>query len=359
MATRKKKTFPPVSWLRRLRLRLTSRMACFVWGAIFGNTLLSQPINPLNLLLEPPEHMLSATSRQWLEQMRHGVRQLGSLFTGAAVDAIREQAPVLDSGQRLRLPAPAAPATPAPTSPAAVSPVSAPADPASHGAFAACTDQFPGQRPLHVAAISTQWAPLALCSDAFAVLYSGLTKTPLVVVEKLNRQRLQKAAGLARTDQFYADLRVPSAWRAQLQDYQGSGFDRGHLAAAANQPSVQAMAQSFALSNMVPQDPTHNRKLWAKLEADTRKYALRATGNVYVFSGTLHEGSTLTIGPSAVWIPSHLFKLVYDEAKQRAWAYVLPNKADAQITRPMDYTHFVQRTRWALLDGMPVTGTIR
>ena len=340
MVTRKKKSLSLVSWLRQLRSRLTSRMACFVWGAIFGNALLSQPINPLNLVLEPPENMLSTTSREWLETVRHGIRQLGDNFKGAALDVLRgHAAEFIPTSPR----PPAAPDTTGKTS----------------GEFAACADQFPGQRPLHVTAISTQWAALALCSDAFAVLYSGLTKTPLVVVEKLNRLRLQQANGLERTDQFYPDTRIPAAWRAQLSDYQGSGFDRGHLAAAANQPHAQAMAQSFALSNMVPQDPTHNRKVWSKLEADTRKYALRAAGNVYVFSGALHEGNTRTIGSNAVWIPSHLFKLVYDEAQQRAWAYVLPNQADAQITRPMDYASFVARTRWSLLEGLPVTGSIR
>lgn len=342
MATRKKKSSSPVSWLRQLRQRLTSRMACFVWGAIFGNAILSQPINPLNLVLEPPEKMLSAASQEWLETLRQNIRQLSEALTGAAVDVLREQAvdlvPPADGS------APAAPTAAART---------------GQRDFAACLDQFPGQRPLHVAAISTQWAPLALCSDAFAVLYSGLTKTPMVVVEKLNRQRLQQANGLERTDQFYPDTRVPESWRAQLSDYQGSGFDRGHLAAAANQPTAQAMAQSFALSNMVPQDPTHNRKLWSKLEADTRKYVLRAAGNVYVFTGALHEGQTQTLGRSAVWIPSHLFKLVYDEAQQRAWAYVLPNRGNATITRPMDYASFVQRTQWALLDGLPVKGSIR
>lgn len=341
MATRKKKSPPSVTWLRRLRQRLTSRMACFVWGAIFGNAILSQPIQPLNLILEPPENMLSAASREWLDTLRAGIRSLSTSFTGAAVDVLREQATDF-------IPPASAPAAPP-----------APSATAAHGEFAACYDQFPAQRPLQASAISTQWAPLALCSDAFAVLYSGLTKTPMVVVEKLSRARLQKAAGIERTDQFYADTRIPAAWRAALGDYQGSGFDRGHLSAAANQPSSTAMAQSFALSNMVPQDPTHNRKLWSKLESDTRKYALRAAGNVYVFSGPLHEGNTQTVGRSAVWIPSHLFKLVYDEAGQRAWAYVLPNRADAQITRPMDYASFVQRTHWSLLNGLPVTGSLR
>ncbi len=341
MATRKKNNpLPPVTWFRRLRQRLTSRMACFVWGAIFGNAVLSQPINPLNLILHPPESMLSEASKQWLQEFRSVVRGISAHFTGSALDVLRSQAADLVPSSA------GAPAPPAQTG-------------GSGGAFAACSDQFPQQRPLQVATISTQWAPLALCSDAFAVLYSGLTKTPMVVVEKLNRQRMQQAAGLERTDKFFADTRVPEAWRAALADYQDSGFDRGHLAAAANQPSAQAMAQSFALSNMVPQNPTHNRKLWSKLEADTRKYAQRATGNVYVFSGALHEGQTQTLGRNAVWIPSHLFKLVYDESQQRAWAYVLPNRADASITRPMDYASFVQRTQWPLLEGSPVLGTIR
>ena len=350
MATRKNTTLAPISWFRKIRNKLTSRLACFVWGAVFGNAILSQPINPLNLLLQPPEYMLSDTSRQWLEQFRHRIRQLSGAMQGAALDTVLQHAPALPAAALVlpKLSVPDAPSIGATGTTAT-----------AHGDFAACAGQFPQQKPLQVSAISMQWAPLALCSDAFAVLYSGLTKTPLVVVEQLNRQRLQQAAGLERTDQFYADSRVPASQRALLSDYQSSGFDRGHLAAAANQPSSKAMAQSFALSNMVPQDPTHNRKLWAKLEADVRKYALRAMGNVYVFTGSLHEGKPQFMGASKVWVPSHLFKLVYDEAGQRAWAYVLPNRSDAQITRPMDYASFVQRTQWRLLTDLPITGSIR
>ena len=362
MATRKKKTLPSLNWLRALRQRLTNRTACFVWGAIFGNAVLSQPINPLNLLLQPPEYMLSPASQSWLQSFRDGVRSVVSGFTGGAVDTLRSQASEhLPSASDAVRAASAVAGAQLPKAKAAASPASSSHSTArtAGDGFAACADQFPAQRPLHVAAISTQWAPMALCSDAFAVLYSGLTKTPMVVVEKLHRPRLQQAAGLERTDQFYADTRVPGAWRAELSDYQGSGFDRGHLAAAANQPHAKAMAESFALSNMVPQDPTHNRKLWAKLEADVRKYVQRASGNVFVFSGALHEGQPRTTGRNQVWVPSHLFKLVYDEREQRAWAYVLPNRADASITRPMDYASFVQRTQWQLLGDLPVVGSIR
>ena len=213
-----------------------------------------------------------------------------------------------------------------------------------NNSFAQCAEQLPPSAPLSLASVGAGWKPVVLCSDGFAVLYSGLSKTPIVTIERLNRQRLQNAAGQERTDRFYADARLRSAYKADLSDYQGSGYDRGHMAAAANQSSESGMAQSFALSNMVPQDPTNNRKVWSKLEADVRKYAKRAGGNVFVYTGPLFEQGAHTIGHNRVWVPSHLYKLVYDEQQQRAWAWVLPNNASAQMGPPMTYASFVERT---------------
>ncbi|MEG0975194.1 MAG: DNA/RNA non-specific endonuclease [Comamonas sp.] len=210
--------------------------------------------------------------------------------------------------------------------------------------FTQCAEQLPASAPLALAQVGASWLPVALCSDGFAVLYSGLSKTPIVTIERLNRKRLQSAAGRERTDKFYADARLRSTYKADLADYQGSGYDRGHMAAAANQSTESGMAQSFALSNMVPQDPTNNRKVWSKLEGDVRKYAKRANGNVYVYTGPLFDQRAHTIGRNQVWVPSHLFKLVFDEQQQRAWAWVLPNDDSAQLGQPMSYASFVERT---------------
>ncbi len=225
--------------------------------------------------------------------------------------------------------------------------------------FAACPDVFPGGKQLSRSIVQNSLKPIELCSDGFAVMYSGQTKTPVVTVEKLNRQILAAAKGEERTDQFYPDPRLTPGERAELEDYRSSGYDRGHQAPAADRHDSTSMAQSFSLSNMVPQDPQNNRKVWSKIESDVRKFASRSNGDVFVYTGPLYKGSIETIGASKVWVPSHLFKLVYDQASQRAWAYVLPNSGQARISKPIAYAEFVSYSGLKLLDGLPVNGTVR
>ena len=225
--------------------------------------------------------------------------------------------------------------------------------------FDACVDQFPQEQPLTLAVVPASMKPLALCSDDFAVLYSQTSKTPLVVVERLNAERLAQAQGNTRTDNFYADPRIPRDVRADLADYRGQhpAVDRGHQSPAADAPTPQAMAHSFSLSNMVPQDPTNNRKIWNKIESDVRKFARRAKGDVFVFTGPLFDDGHETIGRGRVWVPTRLFKLVYDVESKRAWAYVLPNSATA-IETPISYRDFLARTNLPLLQHEKVTGGI-
>jgi endonuclease G len=225
--------------------------------------------------------------------------------------------------------------------------------------FQACADQFPDNKPLHPARLApTHMKPLSLCSDNFAVLYSQTSKTPLVVVERLSAGQLAAAKGEERTDRFYADPRVPRSGRAELSDYRGQypAVDRGHQAPAADAPDQNAMAQTFALSNMVPQDPDNNRKAWNKIENDVRKFTRRAKGNVYVFTGPLFDQGHETIGENRVWKPTRLYKLVYDEASGRAWAYVVRN-SEVRVEAPIDYPAFVRATGLRLLDGVTITGS--
>ncbi|WP_333909040.1 DNA/RNA non-specific endonuclease [Xenophilus arseniciresistens] len=216
--------------------------------------------------------------------------------------------------------------------------------------FAGCREHFPnGQPPALPAGLTGLHA---LCFDAFAVLYSSETRTPVYVAQRLNRASLQAARAVGRSDHFYAEARLPASARAQLEDYRGSGYARGHMAPAADMPTEAAMAQSFSLANMVPQDMGHNSGPWNRIEQDTRQYVMRARGDVYVFTGPAYLAArTSRIGDSGVAVPSHLFKLVHDPATGRAWAHWHQNQAGPQAMKPISEEALVQKLGIDFLHG--------
>jgi endonuclease G len=217
--------------------------------------------------------------------------------------------------------------------------------------FSACPQFFASGKPPLVVHRPTQ---RALCYDAFAILHSGESKTAVYVAQKLNRASVLDADE-KRTNKFFADARLRAAERATLEDYRGSGYDRGHLAPAGQMPTAQAMAQSFSLANMVPQAPQHNQGTWrVSVEDATKKYAGRATGDVYVITGPVFEPSiaqSKAVGPGQVRVPKYLFKLVYDEQENRAWAHWHLNDDATRASRPISYGELVKRTGIEFLPG--------
>ena len=222
--------------------------------------------------------------------------------------------------------------------------------------FAACPQFFAQGTP---PAIGKRPTDRALCYEAFAILHSGESKTPVFVAQRLNRASVADA-GEKRTNKFFADARLRSAERATLEDYKGSGFDRGHMAPAGDMPNPTAMAQSFSLANMVPQASEHNRGVWAKdVEAATRKYASRASGDVFVITGPVYSpniAESPSIGSGNVRVPKYLFKLVYDEQKNRAWAHWQENSDFTKGSAPISYEELVKRTGVKFLPGVGAVG---
>jgi endonuclease G len=84
-------------------------------------------------------------------------------------------------------------------------------------------------------------------------------------------------------------LNLIDADRSENADYKGSGYDRGHLAAAGNHKVEQKhMEQTFFLSNMAPQVGVgFNRDSWNRLEKHVRKLT-NVYKDVYVCTGPLY-----------------------------------------------------------------------
>ena len=170
--------------------------------------------------------------------------------------------------------------------------------------------------------LAAQTTPL--CFEAFAVLHSGVTRTPLYSAEHLTRGSVADARAVARDDSFHEEKRLPPDGRASLEDYVRSGYDRGHLAPAGDMPTVNAQAESFSLANIVPQNRVLNRGVWADIEEGVRRLATRR-GSIFVVTGVIFSGDSVQEIKGGVLVPTQLFKALYDPASGQAGAYLAPN----------------------------------
>ena len=168
-----------------------------------------------------------------------------------------------------------------------------------------------------------------LCSIQFAVLHSGVTRTPLYTAELLTRETVGDAKEQVRYNNFHPDSRLPVNERSELRDFARSGYDRGHMAPSGDMPTLEAQQESFALSNMIPQNPQNNRYLWAGIESTTRQMAKKAA-RLYVVSGVMFTGAKITTVGDRVMVPTHLFKAIYNPTTGEAAAYLVRNDSGGQ-----------------------------
>ena len=119
----------------------------------------------------------------------------------------------------------------------------------------------------------------------------------------------------------------------------GSGYDRGHLVASANQDELTVQnSETFLLSNMSPQKPHLNRRMWRDLEMAIRKLNDRDDiMETYVLTAPLFyfDQKIETIGDDTeqygidVPIPHAFVKSVLAEDRHgrlKLWTFEMKNK---------------------------------
>jgi endonuclease G, mitochondrial len=163
----------------------------------------------------------------------------------------------------------------------------------------------------------------------FMLVYSEAHEQAFWVGYELTKERTE--GPFERTDRFLEDPKV-STGSAKNADYSGSGYDRGHLAPAADLAwSEESMKASFYFSNMSPQLPGFNRGVWKRLEELVRDWA-KSHDHIYIVTGPVLNTTDLpTIGENAVAVPRYYYKVIIDYTEPE-WAgigFVLENASSS------------------------------
>lgn len=164
---------------------------------------------------------------------------------------------------------------------------------------------------------------LVLTNTGYLVGFSEAKRDPRWVCYRLFRVNSLQAP--PRPSGFLTDARTRS--RVNQTDYTGSGYDRGHMApnyAIALCYGVQAQRETFLMSNIIPQDPDLNRRVWEHLEETEIKDYAQRYGQVWVVTGPVFKGAeTLRSG---VAVPTACFKILVRESNGQpsTLAFVIP-----------------------------------
>lgn len=198
--------------------------------------------------------------------------------------------------------------------------------------------------PQEISELEIPRCPATICGEngddhevhkysGFSLCFRNRYKDAEWVSYTLTQEKLIKNA--RRTNKFIEDKNI-STGSAKLSDYKASGYDRGHLAPAADMAwSEQSENESFLMSNMTPQVPQFNRGIWKEFEAQVRKYA-QSLDFLIVATGPVLEKQPeeySSIGQSKVCVPEYFYKVLLSKDKDGNWqsiGFILPNEKSEQ-----------------------------
>jgi endonuclease G len=174
-----------------------------------------------------------------------------------------------------------------------------------------------------------------LRNEGFILGYSDLRGNPLWVMYALTDSETNEPP-LKRPSRFETDWR--SLNRLSHDSYQKSGYDRGHMApnyAISRLYGRAGQMDSFLMTNITPQKPNLNQKLWQRLEEAEIKQFAKLFGKVWVITGPVFSGSVERL-PSdwKVEIPDAFYKIYLTEAAPgkpaRALAFLMPQNVSGK-----------------------------
>jgi endonuclease G len=134
-----------------------------------------------------------------------------------------------------------------------------------------------------------------------------------------------------RLNRFRTDPQIPTG-SADPDDYLGSGFDRGHLAPAADFAwAPEAMDATFYLSNISPMEHSFNAGDWRRIESFIHRLAEEDGRRLWIVTGPIlvfGDASPARIGPNGVAVPERFYKIAVDVSSPilESWAFLVEHE---------------------------------
>jgi len=162
--------------------------------------------------------------------------------------------------------------------------------------------------------------------DFFKICYSYKYKAAKSVAYILDGD-LVNDVNIEERPRFYPENAIDDPYRAYVQDYHNSGYDRGHLAPdAAFDWSEESLESTYSLANIIPQDGDVNQHQWVKVEEHARKEAV-ILGKINVINLVVYPEHPKVIGADKIAVSKGYYKIMYNKEKNYKECFYYDNNA--------------------------------
>jgi len=173
----------------------------------------------------------------------------------------------------------------------------------------------------------------------YKVYYNYEYKEP-VKVQYITSSETLDVLNIVKRPGFKSDKTIPRSYRSYTSDYTNSGYDRGHMAPDALFDYNQTVLNNvYIMSNITPQLPNLNRKVWKYLEFYVR-YQTMVNDSLKIENYIFFEAPIKRIGKHKIAVPTKFLKVIHfpKESKRITECYLFINKESKLLNNdPMDY----------------------
>lgn len=185
-----------------------------------------------------------------------------------------------------------------------------------------CVDLYPESKPIEVK------NTVELCNSFYASLFDKEHNRVILVAEHLKHVGI---GSVKRTNDFHPDDRIGK--HPNTTDYSNTGYDRGHMAPAADASNDKEMHETFLMSNMSPQRPMLNRVSWKVLEESVRSSFNKTKSDMYIITIAVYDSDEKM---GSIPVPTAYWKIVIVDSVTHYYYAVNKDYAVVEERSPID-----------------------
>ena len=148
-----------------------------------------------------------------------------------------------------------------------------------------------------------------ILTDTFTICYDFERKSPIAVYTEVTKETVD-LLNIDPRPPFFTDKRLDKSVATSNDDYNNTGYDRGHLGAsdASHDWSKKTLKATYSMANIVPQTKRANRYKFVSLEKLEREKAVEH-GVLEMLTLVYFNDRPKIIGKSGLQVPSAFGKV--------------------------------------------------